>query len=438
MTFKVNKQTTSWQWLMLLFVGFLAIAITSCGDDAIEEMEEMQEEQVVPDPEVESAVLQITSVRNPGGDAVIYATVTPEVAENFDISQAVELGINVAIETFEDDMFVINASSSTITKYSVDRTTLDLQVEGILSFASTGITSTRTLVFASATRAFISDLLEGSILEFNPETMEIANTFDVSVPVTDVPENLNLFIFQGYLTNGGKVVWPIDYNAGPACCDDPVPLEVMPSIAVFDPATNQLTYKSDARLPLGNRSFQGGDGSVYLTSASWMGFFQNYFGSVPDAGFHIVRLDDNGDFETDYGFAAEGLIDVDYGGDINAVQGDEALIRYNDIEAWPESYEQRWSWWGDPAFSFDAVVNLSDNTFRMFDGFDEYGLGVGNIGSIDGKNYYAAYTAVTVGWEEGEQPFEVELIRQESFDNFTTVQTGFPQNAGISLITTLW
>ncbi|MEM9260327.1 MAG: hypothetical protein AAGA62_11825, partial [Bacteroidota bacterium] len=197
----------------MLFFSMLCFGITSCDD------EEMATEVTPEIEEVESAILQVIRTRTPQGGTIEYATVTPTIVENFDISQAVELGSGVAVESFEDDMYVINSSSSTITKYSVDRSTLELKVEGILSFASTGITSTRTLVFASSTRAFLSDLLEGTILEFNPETMVIENSFEVPVPVPNVPENLNVFIFQGFLLNSGNVVWPIDYNAGPSCCD---------------------------------------------------------------------------------------------------------------------------------------------------------------------------------------------------------------------------
>ena len=419
------------RWLSALLMLVTAFGSMSCQDDDVASEDMTPDEQ-----EVESAILQVISVTTPGGTSVQYASVTPEILDDFDISQAVELGTGVAVTYFEDDMYVINSSASTITKYSVDRSTLELQVEDILSFASTGITSTRTLVFASSTRAFLSDLLEGSILEFNPESMEITTTYNVPVPVTDIPANLNVFIFQGFLLNGGNVVWPIDYNAGGTCCDDPVPLEVMPSVAVFDPTTNQLTYKSDPRLPLGNRSFQGGDGTVYLGAAPWLGFFQNYFGSLPGAYYNLVRLDANGDFESS-GFSAEGLLDIDYGGNIQSAQGDEVLIRYQDIDAWPESYDDRWNWWGDPAFNFDVVVNLADNTFRTFDQFDEYSLGVVNVGNIDGQNYFAAYTAVSVGFEDGDQQQTVELIRQESFDNFTPVQT-LPFDAGINLITRLW
>ncbi|MEM8894645.1 MAG: hypothetical protein AAGC88_08715, partial [Bacteroidota bacterium] len=278
------------------------------------------------------------------------------------------------------------------------------------------------------------DLNEGTILEFSPETMEIVTSFGVPVPVPNAPENLNVYVFGSYLLNDGKVVWTIDYNAGGACCDDPVPMDVMPSIAVFDPTTNQLTYKSDPRVPLGNRSYQGGDGSVYLCAAPWLGFFQNYFGSLPNANYHTLRLDDNGDFEAN-SFAAEGLIDVDYGGNITSAQGDEVLIRYQDIDAWPESYGDRWNWWGDPAFNRDVIVNVATNTFRSFNQFEEYSIGVVDVGNIDGNNYFAGYTALTIGFDDQQQG--VELVRQESFDNFTAVQS-LPNNTNIVLIKRLW
>ncbi|MEM0941316.1 MAG: hypothetical protein AAGI25_16245 [Bacteroidota bacterium] len=423
--FNKNKK---WAWATMLFIGLVAFGITSCSDD---------ENNVTPvEGEAESAILQVVSVVTPGGSSVQYARVTPEILNEFDISQAVELGTGVSVKAFEDDMFVINSSASTITKYSIDRSSLELKVQDILSFASTGLTSTRTLVFASSTRAFISDLNEGVILEFNPESMEITTTLNVPVPVPNAPSNLNVAIFQAFLLNSGKVVWPIDYNAGPSCCDNPVPTEGVPAIAVFDPSTNQLTYKSDPRLPLGNRSFQSGDGTVYLGAAPWLGFFQNYFGSLPDANYNLIRLDDNGDFEST-GFDAENVLEIDYGGNIQSAQGDEALIRYQNIDAWPESYDDRWNWWGDPAFNFDVVVSLSDNTFRPFNEFDEYTLGVVSIGNVDGQNYYAAYTATSIGFEGGDQEQTVDLIRQESFDNFTTVQT-IPFDAGIVLVTRLW
>lgn len=53
---------------------------------------------------------------------------------------------------------------------------------------------------------------------------------------------------------------------------------------------------------------------------------------------------------------------------------------------------------------------------------------------VDGQNYFAAYNALKLG--DGNDQ-EVEILRQESFSNFTVAQT-LPDNTVVRLLERLW
>ena len=135
--------------------------------------------------EAESAYLLGYRVETPEG-RVYYMEAHEEIPSNSNVSEAVELGLNRRIFSYGEHPYIWSGDDATMTKWTLDKTTLELSTDGVVSFGNTGISGfVAPPIFLSETQAFFSELAEGVIVEWNPTTMEITKVHNVD-PLPDV------------------------------------------------------------------------------------------------------------------------------------------------------------------------------------------------------------------------------------------------------------
>lgn len=262
------------------------------------------------------------------------------------------------------------------------------------------------VVFVSATSAFINDLIEGVIVEFNPATMEITKTYDVTS--LEVPSNFGAFN-NAYAYNG-KVVFPIRWQPV-TCCDYPNPLYA--TVAVFDPATEILTYSEDERsLAINSILYADGNSSVYLLPNSYNASI-NHFYSANQKAFSVFKLKADGSIDNTYEVdLTVGLPDMKLYNSSSFVYQDVAVFTYSENE-FTESFANRTA--TQNAMTFKAVsYNLNTNEVKPFTAFAPYARGVNRKAVIDGKGYFVAYNPSA-------NTLDTDLLVQNGLDDFTVI-----------------
>ncbi|MEM6737162.1 MAG: hypothetical protein AAF620_13950 [Bacteroidota bacterium] len=421
----INKKQA---WASMLLLGVIFVGIFSCSTDDSTDI-------ATEEAEAESAYFQYYRNETPGG-SVIYINVNENIPEVADLSTSVELGIEVVAIPFGENIYTIDGNASTVTKWQVDRSSLGLSVTDLFSIASTGVVSsigfgeytTRTIVFASDTQAFIANLLEGSILEWNPTTMEIVKTHKVD-PVVPAGDDYYIDIFRGLALEGGKVAWSLDHYPPETCCDLNF-AESLPILAVLDPATGDFSYKYDDRMPYGGLATTFADGNAYMSSSRYVGMTNNYFDTDKESDHYMLKIDSDGNFDPSFEFNISAVADIGWGGQVLTLQGNEILVDYHAISEWPEAFDDRWNWWGTTGINEVKVINIETNQTRDFTGFADYNGGFWPWGVLEGANYYAGYN-----YEDGDT--KADLLKQNSFDDIVVVTTA-PDGIFIEGIARLW
>ncbi|MEO1097639.1 MAG: hypothetical protein AAFX57_07785, partial [Bacteroidota bacterium] len=225
-------------WGTLLLISTMAFGTISCDDDD-------SEDGVMSVEEAEAGWLIGYRTRTPQG-LVWYMEVNEELPAETDQASAVEIGFNGNIFTFGSGVWTWNGDAATITKWEVDRTTLEFSVSGLLSLASAGIAGNAPNVFFSETRAFVSFLSEGLVVEWNPSTMEIITVHEVD-PLPDLGASFGFYTEQViYATSDGKIMMPIVFPPPNSTTEFPNPPGAM--MAVFDPVASSIVYNRDNRM----------------------------------------------------------------------------------------------------------------------------------------------------------------------------------------------
>lgn len=410
----------------MLLISAITFGMLSCGDDDLAEGD-------LNETEAASAYLQVYGDRTPSG-IIEYMRVTEGIPAEIDLSQSLELGQNVSVVSQGEDIFVINASASTITKWEVDKSTLEPRVTGALSFASTGITTTSTTVFLSGTQCFLADLHEGAILEWNPESMKITKVHAVEQAALADHSSVNLWPGSAFALPSGKVAWTM-YYFPTVCCED-IFADGVSVVGVFDPAIGAFNYKSDTRLAFGGYGVQGDDGNIYTMSNAEQAWIRHYFYNEP-ADYKLLRLDDNGNFDPSFEFDLSSVANVNYRPEVIAWEGNNVALNYfalpdtvNNPDAWEERFSLGWII-GLENMVRREIFNLETGEVEPFTAFDEYNGPIWRVGTVDGAPYVGAmsFNESRVGTSD--------LFRQESIDNFTLVTKGSP-NVNLRNFNRLW
>ncbi|MEQ6118099.1 hypothetical protein [Reichenbachiella sp. MALMAid0571] len=386
-----------WAWMTMLLIGTISTSITSCNDG---------EGDTNPGgEEVETAYVRGLESYTPNG-TIKYLEVTKDLATNPDLSQAVELGQNVSIHSAGKYPITLSSDSKTITKWKVDKTTLEVSVDGILSYASTGATSTN-VAFVSETAAFICDLIEGVFVEFNPTTMELTKTHNVT-PL-NIPNNFSAYTV-GKLYNG-KIIFPIQWGAQ-TCCDYPTP--VYATVGVFDPSTGALTYDTDDRaIGLTAPIFIDGDNAYVVPANSQNAWINHYLGASPNP--HIaLKLNADGTFDDSFiSDIEDGLPDASLIRSSSFVFQDKYVFLYSEEEL-TGSFDNRFS--ARSSMEYKSVAyDLNTHEAELFS-FDNKYNQVYLLATIDGVNYFNTF--YLVGGE-----YSSNILVQNSLEDYSLIST---------------
>lgn len=386
-----------------IVIVLLIAGITSCAEDNIDPTLEEEEE-------VETVFVRGVNNYTPNG-SIRYLDIVPSLATEPNFANMVELGLNVEVYAFGEHPYSINRDSKTITKWKVDKTDMKVSVEGILSFASTGVNS-NILSFVSDEKGYISDLTEGIIVEFNPKTMVLVKTHNV----TPLQTSTNFgFYTEGNVYNG-RLIFPIQWTTRACCAFD---LDLKATVGIFDPATGSLTYDTDDRAIGVNFALYHDAGTAYLVPAnsqnSWIApFYEVDPNDLPNANV-ILRLNSNG------------TIDDNFVSDINATLPKASVVRGSSFVfqgkyifthsnepvsgAWNGRFANR-----GQMQMVTTSYDINTKEAKPFTSFDGYN-GVFPIGTIDDVNYFKANILGPTGTSD------FELLVQNSPEDYTKLTT---------------
>ncbi|MGD1895066.1 MAG: hypothetical protein ACFB15_31290 [Cyclobacteriaceae bacterium] len=389
------KTSRKWAWLTMLLIGVLSVGTISCDDNNDDN------NTVTPEPnepvETEAGWLIGYRTRTPQG-LVWYMEVNEELPAETDLSNAVEIGFNAQILTFGSDVWTWNGDASTITKWEVDRTTLDFSVTELLSIATTGISGRRVAnVFFSETQAFITNLAEGTIVEWNPQTMEIITVHNIDT-LPDLGEEFSFYTEQViYQTSDEKIMMPIVFPTPNDPSQFPSPEGAM--MAIFDPETSSVVYNRDDRMIANHSTLMPdfADGSFYMVPNAYNSFWDPYLNMTgrPTA-MGVTRINPDGSFDPNFFVDLRDFVDIAFLRSQFFVFDQKFVFSYINTAdyQYPESYDDRFDVFSQPAKLL--AVDLITGDVSDFTGFDIDGNTVDLaifLGTVEGVNYFSGYSA---------------------------------------------
>jgi hypothetical protein len=187
--------------------------------------------------------------------------------EEVDTSKAREYGGGRAfIQTYNGWLFVGDADSPTVTRYSVDARG-ELVTEGVISFASYGLPASQfdtwNVTFINPNKAYLLDLDQGTTIIWNPSTLEILG--DIPPPDELLRPGLRLEGTPGALRDG------LLFRTFGWVDDDGAQYSTEFFLATYDVATDQLvSLVTETRCPVpGNLVDQDEAGNIYFSNWIW-------------------------------------------------------------------------------------------------------------------------------------------------------------------------
>ncbi|MEM9721244.1 MAG: hypothetical protein AAGA10_18420 [Bacteroidota bacterium] len=361
----INKKRA---WASMLLIGLISFGIFSCSDD--------DSTEVNPDgEEAETGWLTGYFTATPQG-RLYYMEANENIPDETNISNAVELGFGARILSFGEHPYTWNDDAGTLTKWTVDRTTLEFSVEGIVSFASKGISGNigLTIVIASETEGYVQDIFEGQIVEFNPSLMEITQVINFDLPPINDPTNGFYFMNDPvFIPETQKILYGISYFPT-GCCEYDGPNGLI--VGVFDIGSKTMEYKQDDRLVSAEALIPDGSGDVYAVpggAVPLIGQYMNFDTSVISTEPNILRIDENGNFDPSFSFNLQSVLPTQFARPIEIASGNLVPFSYPDstIWQWAENWNDRFS--GVPFNDFIPVtVDIVSGEVTPFTAFDQY------------------------------------------------------------------
>lgn len=266
----------------------LSSLILSCGSEPDESSSQGEERPIV---------LLAQRVQNPDSRQ-IYVSLLPDLPQgSTSRSDAYEFG---SIDLFVNAgrIFVFDRERITMTRYRATddfRLEVDLLESGadaVMSLQQEGLPGFGfDHVFVSESRAYLIDWAEYRVLVWNPTTMEVGSTIDLSVAVKEDYVLSDSYLVSPVLADGtvfiAIYVWQ-SYDS----------LRVHPGTGVIalDAASDAApVLLEDARVTGASKLFRDGAGRVLVVGDQYSGLY-NHFGSgsmsAPPAG--VLRIDGGG------------------------------------------------------------------------------------------------------------------------------------------------
>jgi len=397
----------------LLLIAMAMLSITSCNKD---------DDDINPGggEAAKSAWLIGYRINTPQG-SVKYMEVHEDIPTENNIAEAVELGFNARVYSYGGHPYTWNGDVATITKWDVDKTTLDLTPSAILSFASTAISgNVGPPIFLSETQAFTSRLSEGVIIEWNPSTMEISKVHNVD-PLPDLGGgDFSMNEWAKYSGSNGKIIMPVTVKAPNNCCESsylPQPAGAM--VAVFDPASSTIQYNRDDRLYANwDRLLQDPvTGGFHLPPGWANSFIDPYFDTtgLPNR-WSVLKINQDGSFDPDFNFDLTEVIGISQYQTGVFVFDNQFVMTYIDTADYehPSSWGNRWDVFseGPSSKTKQIVIDMDTKEVSPFTAFSEYD-GVFLENTIDDVSYFNA------GKSAGGQ----DLLRQNGVNDYIVTMT---------------
>ncbi|MEH6657350.1 hypothetical protein [Leeuwenhoekiella marinoflava] len=394
--------------MAFMFLSMMAIGITSCDND----------DKGNPNPggeEIETAWVIGYRVETPQG-RVYYLETHENIPSETNTSEAVELGLNSRIYSYGENPYTWNGDAATITKWEVNKSTLELTAIGIISFSSTGVSGNIAApAFISETQAYTTNLAEGVVVEWNPSTMEITEVHNVDA-FPDLGVDGLLFEFNKEVTADGKILIPIETNELGFCCDYPAGVAGART-AIFDPETATVTYNIDNRLIGSDNSHYtdpvtGTRYAVPVWGNSLVPAYLNNPETLPNP-HSLLKVNNDGTFDASYEYNLDDVLDITLYFGTSFIYDNKIVFTYvGDDYTWG-SFDDRYTILYTGNFKA-ALVDLETNEVKPFDAFSDY-TSARAFGIIDGKPFINASAIDSDGNETG------FLLKQNAIDDYTEV-----------------
>ena len=421
---------------LLLFMGLF---FTACSDDdpapnpdPNTQVDPDPDTDPEPDPDIDSGYLTAFGVDGPQG-RVIYFDISENVPDNLDISNALEVGLNVRPFGIGDNPFSWNSNSQTITKYEVDRTDLSITVEGIVSLASLGFNSTfLTPAVISDSTAYFFDLAEGVAIEWDYENMVINEVINTETWLDYISGDEFAVTIPRVI--GDKIFMSIREYPLRACCDIGNEAGIDATVAVFDTVSKTLEYVSDDRLMAAfNQIRVDADGSIYIVPPRENAFIEPYYDYSGTASPHLVlKMNQDGTFDSNFEFDLASVIPtLEKIEIVPTVLDGKAIVQYydsRDVSLDTVAFDDRYSV-PRSVGTRSVSVDLTTGEGLEFTALADYDF-TDFLPETRGELYVVAYSQEV-------NPFDVShILRINSFDSYTELSAY--RNIAAQFVIKLW
>ena len=310
-------------------------------------------------------------------------------------SQMVEFGGFVETDVFEENIYVYNWDASTFSKYEV-ADDLSLNQVGSFSFVDRGITPYFSpAVIYSSKKAFVFDVTNGKLLEWNPETMTITSESNFDI----LPGYVNNF-YNYHAVYGDRIIFPIH----DAPFDDGF-INPQRAVALFDVNSGSMQYIKDERVHSSYQFVMNDDGMAYFTSTRDDIFLRD-FGveenkQIDNYGT-LIRFDVNtGQFDPDFEIALSDVLDGEVS-HIYPLNNNELIIGVTQLPYDPETNADNFFF-----LQRTKLVKFNINTLEVTE-YTEIGEHVADYSN-------ANYTRV-----DGDLIYQASSFSELDFNGFTS------------------
>ncbi|MEM6647234.1 MAG: hypothetical protein AAF730_13380 [Bacteroidota bacterium] len=373
---------------------------------------------------VESGILLSLQLDDADADAT-FMTVYEEIPSEVSLEDMIEIGDrNARAFPIGDEIFVFDGNG-VYTKYTVDRTTLEISVAGQLDLTGLGIEGELgNPVPISEDVVYLVAYLSEQVIKFDPsndagepEIIEVIPFQRISLDrfVPFASDNVFTGAFR-YERIGDKIVAAI---VNTDVTDWTSPFESQ--LFVFDIPSETVTYTTDNRLSGSNFLMVELEDGTFMTYPNWVSSGLVAYGQPPTpapSGSTGLRVLSDG--STDPNFAVDFEQAIGGGGQqvvidtIPFVFGNEALvIHWEPGTDFPANSEDWQDFFGNSTTR--SLVNLQTGAVRPFNSLSQYQR-INPMGVINGDAYYSAppnsVDRETTPWAH---------VRQDGTDSFTIV-----------------
>ena len=389
------------QMLKRTYIFILAsvmIGMTACDQD---------DNNVNPDSvNAENATMVSFRTQTPT-ERIYYMGVYSEIPSELSTSNAVELGANQRIFSFGKHPYTWNGNASTLTKWSVNETDLNLTPEAIMGVAGIGISGDLgEPAFVSESEAYFFALNEGKVIEFNPTDMTITKTHDVTPITFPGAGSAGWYDVWTKYEKGNNVIMPIGYYTG-SNWDIPTGAQV----AVFNIISKTITYQQDDRLlAAAEAGVLSNNDEIYLQPAYGIDFavhYGNHTNTLPT--MTTLKMNDDGTFDQSFSYDFESVINTKMFRAIPIIFDNQAVVTVAEpTYDFPADPADRWDF-----NNINLIVDMDTDEVSEFTALDNYEVWWYST-KMDNTNYY-------VGTVNSAETMTTFLLRQNAIDNYIEV-----------------